>query len=257
MFPVLFQVGSFTVYTRSVLLLVGLFASVFLFWRKGTEEHYDEIELFDGYLLSLFVGLLASRAAYIAAHVSDFGWSVLSWLDVFAHAGFLLLPGLIASAGYMYVWAQRRKWDEFELLDFWSRSTVAGIALIELGNFFHGDGFSRELSWFFNSAIPASLILGLALILLSWYLSWVEYKYRTYSWYKGKQQSARTGFLFAVGSALFGALYALASLVQTPQYSVNGVGIDVVLYCLICIIGISILLYRSSVSLPFFKKTDD
>jgi len=38
---------------------------VISFWRKGREEHFPEDELFDGYLLALLVGVVASRLGFI------------------------------------------------------------------------------------------------------------------------------------------------------------------------------------------------
>ena len=78
MFPVLLAIGPVVIKTVNLAFVLALLAGLFVFWRKGREEHYEEAMLFDGLLLSLLFGLVLARAAFIAMRFGEFGLNVMN-----------------------------------------------------------------------------------------------------------------------------------------------------------------------------------
>ena len=111
MFPVLFSIGSLTVKTMSLFLFLGFFISSFIFWRKGKEEHYEAIELFDGFLLSSFFGLVSARAAYVLMNIGSLGFDIFKWFDMIRNPGFNLIIGIAVASFYLYRFSIKKKWE--------------------------------------------------------------------------------------------------------------------------------------------------
>src|SRR5579859_813677 len=84
MFPLLLAIGPVTIYTMSVFNVIAFFAVGYVYWQKGREEHYQEDELFDGFLLAFLWGLLWGRIGFIVLHFAHFGFQPLRWLDMFS-----------------------------------------------------------------------------------------------------------------------------------------------------------------------------
>jgi hypothetical protein len=73
MLPILVNLGPVKIYSMGVCLVIGLFLSLYFWWKMGRDEHFDEIALFDGYFLSLITFLIAGRLGYVLTHASDLG----------------------------------------------------------------------------------------------------------------------------------------------------------------------------------------
>ncbi len=262
MFPVLFQLGPVVFQTFSLFLVLAFFACGYVFWKKGKEEHYAEDELFDVFLLSLFWGALWSRIGFIIFHFSHFGLNPLKWIDIFSSPGLIPLFGVIASSLYIHRTAKKQRWNTFEVLDFAAIAISLGSAIIWLGAFFDGSGFGHAttLPWglsfpgVFDRRHPTQLY-GFALFaVLSFCLSWLEYRYRTFEWYRDTKHSAQTGFLFAVFCMFYGIFGSILGFLMPPQMVVMGFPLDIPVRIAFFIFGALTLYVRSGRSLLPWKK---
>lgn len=253
MFPTLFQIGAFEFPTSSIFSLLALFATAFVFWRKAREEHYREDKILDAYLVSIALGLLAGRVAYIVLHFSQFGWSVVSWLDYMANPGVTGLVVLLVAFWKLVSFAKQQKWDVFEVLDMWVQALSVGLIFIHLGHFFSGSYIGNEttlpIGVVFPSTIdahhPAQLYTVVFYILLSWYLAWVELKYRLFEWYKAGKTTAQTGFLFGVFCMANGFFFSLKSFLMPGELVVGGARLDWIVYLACIFVGFGVLFARS------------
>ena len=259
MFPVLLKLGPVVIYTSSIFMIIAFFASTYVFWRKGKEEHYAEEELLDGYFISVLFALLWSRVGYIVLHLGDFGLQPLNWLDVFNHPGFTPIVGTIAAVLSLYRFAQKQKWDEFEILDFGSLALSLVIAILWLGNFFAGAelGTPTALPWgvqfphLFDKRHPVQLYGFVLYLFVFIYLFWVESRYRTFEWYRAKKDSAQSGFLFAMFCIFTGVFGLLLWLFSSSQVVFFGVPIEPILRVVLIIYGLVVLFRRSGRSVNF------
>lgn len=260
MFPILLQLGPLTVRTLNILMVVAFLATAFIFWRKTREEHYEEAMVFDGFLLSILFGLLFSRIIFIIMRFEEFGQHVWRWFDIFGYPGFSLFALAVGATYYLYRYAVKKKWDAFEILDFWSMALSLGLSLVWLGFFFEGTAFGTptQLPWgitfpgVFEKHHPAQLYFAFLYLCLFLYLSWVEYRYRTFSWYRRGKNTAYTGFLISVFLLVAGIFSFGLSWVMVPSFSLWSINGEMLLSIVAAIGGGLLLASRSQGGwLPF------
>lgn len=250
MLPTVFAIGPFALKTMMLFMLLAVLTAGFIFWKKGKEEHYDEYELMDCFLRSMFVGLVVGRIGYVVHSIQTLGFSPLAWIDIFSHPGIHLLSAVIGGAFTLYRCARQRKWDEYEVLDFWSIGVATGLSIMYLGLFFDGTAYGAETQLpmgvlfpgLFVKHHPLQLYLMGIFIIISIFLSRVEYRYRTYEWYRAGKKAAQTGFLisfFVILSALALLITSFFALRNDPVPYLSQLE-----YVLLLIFGIVVLMRR-------------
>ncbi len=262
MYPILFEYGPFILRTVGIFWVLGFLWTAFLFWRKGREEHYAEDQLLDGFIVSFLFGLLVARVGYIILNVSTFGWSVGSWLNLVTYPGGVWWLGLLASSLYIYRFAVGRKWNTFEVLDFWFTGLAAGLSIVSIGMFFDGAGAGLPtelpIGISFPGVIdrlhPAQLYWAVIYSCLGWYLSWAEYRYRTFRWYTVGKRAPQTGFLTSIFISTVGLFGLLLQPISTPSLVIGGFVIDYYVYVFALLWGIGLLYVRSGRKIPFISK---
>lgn len=262
MFPILFAIGPFQLRTLSFFLVLSFLTTAFLFWKKGREEHYPEIQLFDGFLMATMVGLLMGRVGYVLSQLGTLGFSVFKWVDVFNYPGISGAIGVLAASLYLYRYANKNKWDAFEILDFWVLSLAGGLAIGYVGLFFDGSAFGlpTALPWGITFPgvqephHPAQLYFAVFFFILSWYLARAEYKYRTFEWYRAGKKTAQTGFLISVFLIAAAAFFLIMTWFKPPVFAWYGVNGDRVLSLIGLIYGSLLLLNRSGRSFWRHKR---
>lgn len=254
MLPDLLNIGPVTIKTINVFLLLGLLISGFVFWRRGREEHYREDQLFDGFMLSAIGGFVAARIAYCLMHFSDFGFSLVAWLDVITRPGGIGLVGGIFAVIILVRYSQKQRWDAFEILDMWVSAAAMGLGIVSLGMFVAGTGLGSETSWPVGLPSPAGngmnvwpvqLISSIYFFVLYKALLWAENHYRLFDWYKNGRSVAQTGFVSAIALMAFGAFELLVVAIKPSQWVVAGFPFDALVYALLLGLGFVLLLLRS------------
>ncbi len=262
MWPTIINIGFFRLQSLTLLAILALFFTAFIFWRKGKEEHYETAELFDAFLLSGFFGVIIGRLAFVLFH-----WHLFSenWMLIFNIAkspGNEPLLALSAAAIYLYFLAKKRKWDPFEVLDFWVTAISLGMIFIYFGFFLAGSyaGQLTRLPWgvvipgTFEKSHPVQLYFVLFYSFLFNYLLRVEYKYRTFDWYRCGKKTAQSGFLLSMFLILTGLFYLMMSMLTLPGMVIQGKVLDPFIYILVLLFGLILLFYRSGRSLKSNKK---
>lgn len=253
MFPILFEVGPVKFYTYTIFMVVAFFTGVYVFWRKGREEHYQEDELFDALLKALFWGIIWSRVGFVVLHIDFFGIQPLNWINIFDFPGFSALFGILAGGWSLFKSARRQKWDEYEILDFGVLGLTFAIAVLWLGSFFSGAevGTATTLPWgvqfpnVFDRRHPLQLYGFVAYLLLFIYLFWAESRYRTFSWYRAHKDSAESGFLFCIFCIFWGLIGTVLWFFSPTQVSFYGVPVEPVIRLAIVFFGCIKLFQRS------------
>lgn len=253
MFPILFSIGPFTFYTFSIFLVLAFFAGAYIFWRKGREEHYPEDDLFDAFLKALFWGFLWSRVGFVLLHFDQFGMQPLSWLNVIDLPGYSTIFGLLAGMWSLYKSAHAQKWDEYEVLDFGALSLTLVMAILWLGSFFSGAEFGSPttLPWgvqfpnVFDKRHPLQLYGFVAFVLSFIYLFWAESRYRTFSWYRARKDSAQSGYIFCVFCILWGVIGTVLWFFSPTKVFFFDVPVEQVIRIAVVIFGVVKLFQRS------------
>ena len=240
MWPIIVNLGTIKLKSLTVMAVLALLASSFTFWRKGREEHYDLSSLFDAFIGSGLLGVLLGRLAFVLFNFNQL-------------PGNQPLLALFASAWFLSRTAKKHKWDPFEILDFWVTAVSVGMVFIYLGFFLDGSyiGQLTNLPWgivmpgTFEKSHPVQLYFAVFFLALFSYLSRVEYRYRTFEWYRQGKKTAQSGFLLSMFLILASAFYLLMTTVSLPSMLLAGRAVDAVVYTLTLVLGIILLLKRS------------
>lgn len=263
MWPIIFSIGQFEFRTFSLFAFLAVFFGGYFFWKRGREEHYSEMELFDGFILSLLFGFFLGRLSYIFLNVEQLGVNLIKWIDIFSYPGNISLVMYISAALYMYRFSLKKNWDVFEVLDFGVGSFTLSQLFIWLGSFLDGSGFGTSTSLpigmvfpgVFEKHHPVQLYYIIFYLILFTYLSQVEYKYRTFKWYRFGKKTAQTGFLTSIFFIALGLFSFMMSFLSLPTLVVNGIRLDFIFSILSFLFGLLLLGLRSGrISTKFFGR---
>lgn len=263
MWPVIFSLGRFELRTASVFLFLGVFFGAYVFWKRGKEEHYSEMDLFDSFLASLLFGFFLGRLAFIFFNIEQLGVNLIKWLDIFSYPGVNMTILFMAAGIYLYRFSLKKRWDVFEVLDFSVGAFSLSQFFIWLGLFFDGTGFGVKTNLpvgmifpsVFEKHHPVQLYYLIFYLGLFIYLVRVEYKYRTYAWYRHGKKTAQTGFLTSMFFVFFGLFTFIISFFSLPSFVVGGVRLDFFLSLFSLLFGLFLLGLRSGrISTKFFGK---
>lgn len=258
MWPILFSAGPIIIRTLNLIMVFAFLSAAFLFWRKSREEHYDEKVLFDGFLATSIVGLVAARVGFVITHVYEFGRSFWLWFDIISRPGMDLFFGVLVATIYLYRFAKNKRLDAYEILDFWSLSLSFGLAMFWLGLFFNGTAFGYPTHWpwgmvfptVFEKHHPTQLYLFILTMLLFLFLGKMEYKYRTFNWYRAKRKSAQSGFLISIFTLGSGIILAIVSTIKPATYIIGNWQLDLFIWLGLALCGGVMLFIRSGRTLP-------
>jgi phosphatidylglycerol---prolipoprotein diacylglyceryl transferase len=149
MYPVIFKLGPFVVYTYGLALTVAVIIATFLIWRRARKLGYNEENLIDMTLFSLFTALVFSRLVYVASHFGDFGWEFLKIVLITYFPG---LDGAAAFAGGLLgflLYATYKRWNKVRIFDCIVKGLSLAIFVVMIGAFFSGSyiGTPSQQPW--------------------------------------------------------------------------------------------------------------
>lgn len=262
MFPIILSIGPLVLKSQSVMAIVAFLAAGFIFWRKGKEEHYSEMQLFDGFLLAVIFGLVLGRFGFILLNFSRFGWDVLKWVNLFSYPGSILLFSMVGSFLYLSFFSIRKKWDVYEILDFWAISYAIRLFFIYIGYFLDGSlfGVKTNLPWgvIFPEVVdkyhPTQLYFAVFFLVLYFALAKAEYKYRTFDWYRFGKKTAQTGFLLSVFIISTGLFSFIMTFLKMPDLIFSGIDLDRFIYFIFFLFGVGLLWKRSGRNFINFSR---
>jgi phosphatidylglycerol:prolipoprotein diacylglycerol transferase len=189
MFPTIFSVGPFTLFTFNIFLILGVVGGAFLFWQRSHAEHFEDDEVFDVMLISSIMALILSRVMYVALHLTTIFMDMKGWLEAIGKPGFDELTALVVGLWYVWFLSRRKKWDAFELADFGAISVCFAFIFIWIGRFFAGTfvgdvtGLPMGVNFpnVFDKRHPTQLYFALCFLLLYIVLLFLEKRYRFFS----------------------------------------------------------------------------
>ncbi len=262
MYPLLISVGPIAIRTASLFVFIACIAAGFIYWRRGREEHYQEDQLFDVFVVAILSGMIASRVGFVLVNFQEFGFQILDWINIIVRPGFDTHIGMLFASYIFYKKSGANKWDQFEILDFWATAVACGLIFINIGLFFDGSGsgFPTSMPWgvqfpnLFEPAHPAQLYLSLGYILLFWYLSRVEFRYRTFAWYRAGKKTAQTGFVFAVFLICSSLWELIMTFLRPTRFGIGGMILEQLVFVILILFGIGLLYFRSGRNIGLFQK---
>ena len=139
------------------------------------------------------------------------------------------------------------------------------MIFIYLGFFLDGSyaGQLTSLPWgivmpgTFEKSHPVQLYFVLFFIFLFRYLVRVEYRYRTFAWYRQGKKTAQSGFLLSMFVIFTSFFYLLMTPIALPSMVIAGQMIDPLVYFLSFFFGLRLLFIRSGRTLSLRKKKSE
>ena len=194
--PILLSLGPIKIYSYGVCVAIGIFLSLYFWWKMGRDEHWDEIALFDGYFLSLITFLLVGRMAYVAMHYSELG-TLYRLLAILAFPGINGVVGMMGASVAMILFARSYEWQIWKVMDTYVVATVTGLIFSGIGMILNG----------INPVWQANVWVAVWALITFGVVSRVRKDFRFYSWYKGLASVAQEGLATLIFVGMVGIYY--------------------------------------------------
>lgn len=196
MLPILFSVGSFSLYTLGLTIGVSFLAAAFIIWRRLKELNLKEEKIIDFIIIASVFSWLTARVFCIIQNWGEFKHIAARWFDFMRFPGFSYFGSIFGLIVISIWYAKKQKLDYWQILD----ETIYGILpfmiFTQLGCFFDGSGQGKPttMPWgvFFPGSLvrrqPLSVFTAIALLLIWVLLLRIEREWRFWEWYKSKAQ---------------------------------------------------------------------
>lgn len=145
MYPVLFHIGSFKIYTYGVFVASGFLAAMW-FSKKNArtfEIHPDIIS--DIFFVILICALAGARILYVIINFSFYRSNLFEIFKIW-NGGLVFFGGFIAAFAGCVFFVRRRKLDFWKTADIIAPGLALGHAIGRIGCFFAGCCYGRECS---------------------------------------------------------------------------------------------------------------
>ena len=177
MHPILFQIGSFTVYSYGFFVALAVGVSFFAASRRAKLFGLDHAMVTDLIFMLFISGVIGARLFYVLQHFQEYRAD-------FWRAFYLQEGGLVWYGGFLFaattgvIYAAKRRWPVLTLCDFFSPILPLAHAIGRLGCFFNGCCFGRctvppwgiTFPYETSPRIPTQLYESALLLLLSAFL---------------------------------------------------------------------------------------
>lgn len=221
MLPILVSLGPIKIYSYGLFMAVGVFLSLYWWWKIGRDEHWEEISLFDSFFLFLLIYLIAGRGGYVVTHMGDLDtWYRM--IAILAYPGINVVVGLVAGLGFLILFARAKGWEVWKALDSLVVALSLGIIFAGFGGLLNGSTPGIAAAWGVVYPGQAGRVFPVDLWICLWALSTfllvsrVRKNFRFYSWYKGEASVAKEGLAALMFGVLVGIYYLVAGWIMPP-----------------------------------------
>jgi len=159
MYPVLFRIGSLTIYTYGFFIFLGVLAGYIFSLSQCKKYGLSEDKISDLLFWSLLLGFVFSRIFYIALNWNLFLIKPLSF--IFSGSGFIFYGGLSGGVIAAFFFIKKNQLPLFKTLDLVSPALALGHSLGRVGCFFYGCCYGRPTSSLIGVVFPRDCPAGL------------------------------------------------------------------------------------------------
>ena len=135
MYPILFNLGPFKIYSYGLFMAMGFLTTIFLIEKKAKISNLC--------LLSFIFAILGARLMYVLVNISFYRERPLEIL-MLHHGGLMFHGGLIAGLAAAWVYLKKSKRPILSVMDIVALYLPLGQAIGRIGCFLNGCCFGRE-----------------------------------------------------------------------------------------------------------------
>jgi phosphatidylglycerol:prolipoprotein diacylglycerol transferase len=144
MYPKLFEIGPFSIYSYGLMLGLAFIIGSWLFGKELKRNKYDENVGVTLTFLSLIGGIVGAKLFFIIEEWNFGTGSSLSYLFsteiLFSASGLTFYGGLILSMLFVYLYCKKKKLSMLRIVDFMAPSAMLGYGIARIGCHLSGDG---------------------------------------------------------------------------------------------------------------------
>ncbi len=171
MLPEICHLGTFTIYSYGLMLVLAFFVSAYLSSRQAVKEQMDPEQIFN-FLFCVFIfGIIGSRIFYVLINARFYLRNPLE-IIMLQHGGMAWFGGLIFGSSGALLFIKKHKMNLFKTLDLLVPFIALGQAIGRIGCLFNGCCFGRETEFglyfkvFDQVLIPTQIYSSLLLLLI-------------------------------------------------------------------------------------------
>lgn len=144
MYPVLFSIGPFHIFSFSVFLILAWLTYSFLFWKALRGSGVEEDKIFDLTFYSTIAAFVAARLWYVGLNFSEFSDNLLKIAAIWVAPGLSFYGALVGGLVVLLVLARSYKVRMGYLLDALALTLPGAMLVGTIGSFLDGTAVGRE-----------------------------------------------------------------------------------------------------------------
>lgn len=158
MHPILFKIGSFTIYTYGFLVFLGVLFAYFFCVKQAGRENINKGVFSDIIFWTLIFSFVGARVFYIFTDFQSFLQNPLEML--LSRSGFVFYGGVIFGIVTLFVLAKLHKINFLKLADIIVMGVPLAHAFGRFGCFSYGCCYGRPTNYFLGVLFPAESPAG-------------------------------------------------------------------------------------------------
>ena len=146
MYPELFSIGKFTIYTYGVLVAIGFFFGM-QYVVKYSKNIIAKQQLYDFLFYMILVGIIGARLFYVCL---DLGYYLSHPLEIIQvwKGGLVYYGGFIAVFIFSFIYFKNKKINIIKLMDVFAPALALGHLFGRIGCFFSGCCYGKNTDCF-------------------------------------------------------------------------------------------------------------
>ncbi len=148
MHPILFRLGTLTVYSWGFMVALGFAAGILVAFQRARKEGLSPEDIMDLSMWAIISALIGARSFYVIGFYSEFISNPLSVFYVW-EGGMVFYGGLIFSMAAIGIMVRRKKLPLLKVLDIAAPTAAIGYSIGRIGCFLRGCcyGVKCDLPW--------------------------------------------------------------------------------------------------------------
>lgn len=149
---VLFQIGSFSVYSYGLMIAIGIILAGVMFMKRADKEKYNDDSLFNALFITVLFGMLGGKILYILVNIK----SIISDPSILLNfgEGFVVYGGILGGVIALAIYSKKKKWNILETFDLAAPSVALGQAFGRIGCFLAGCCYGKETNLWIGVKFP-------------------------------------------------------------------------------------------------------
>ncbi len=150
MYPELFSIGKFTIYTYGVLVAIGFFAGM-QYIVKYSKDIINKQQLYDFLFYVILIGIIGARIFYVFLEAPYYLSNPLEILQVWK-GGLVYYGGFITVLIFAFLYCRYKKINIVKLMDVFAPALALGHTFGRIGCFFSGCCYGKNTDCFLSIA---------------------------------------------------------------------------------------------------------